>query len=83
MLQPAIGKDPQHFLESDIHRSVFLQIFWLAFLVPDIEQTLRTLARQIWTSTCKQLSSEDGQTLASAIRSSVLSAITDVDVTIR
>jgi hypothetical protein len=83
MLQPAIGKDPQHFLESDIHRPVFLQIFWLAFLVPDIEQTLRVLARQIWTSTCNQLSSEDRQTLALATRSSVLSAITDVDVTIR
>lgn len=83
MLQPAIVKDPLHLLESDIHRPIFLQIFWLAYLPLELEQTLRVLARQIWTTACKQLNINDRQTLASNVRFNVLKAMTDVDTIIR
>lgn len=83
MLQPAVVKDSLHLLESDIHRPIFSQIFWLAYLPLELEQSLRVLARQIWTTACKQLSIDDRQTLASMVRFNVLKAMADVNIMVR
>lgn len=85
MLGPAITNDPQQILQSDIHRSAFPQIFWLAFLAPTgaLEQGLRDQARQIWKIACSRLSAESIETLANIIRSNVLSLITDSEVATR
>jgi hypothetical protein len=85
MLGPAIGNDAQHILQSDIHRSAFPQIFWLAFLAPTnvVPQSLREQARQVWKTVCSGLSGDSMALLGSTIRSSVLSLILDTETVMR
>lgn len=85
MLAPAIDNDAQHLLQSDIHRSAFPQIFWLAFVAQTtiVPQDLREQARQLWQATCCRLSNDSVELLSTTIRTSVLSSITDIETAIR
>jgi hypothetical protein len=79
MLGPAISNDVQVILQSDIHRSAFPQLFWLAFLAPTnaIAQDLRDHARQLWKLACSRLSGDSMEILSGTIRSNMSSLITD------